>query len=143
MSPDSSGTVLPSGNGPCSSWLSLVPAGQSEVKDMMCKKLRDLVYGGCEPQEKVGVPGVRAARSTALCPYLVEREPYCWQNWEETGLRLIGDTAVHVIPPETNKKSPRKSTFWNCWVRGNETFCYDTDVLFLNYFCFYSNKKLK
>lgn len=108
MSPGSSGTVLPSGNGPCSSLLSLVHAGQSEVKDMRCKKLRDLVHGGCEPQGKLGVPGARAGRSTALCPYLVEREPHCWQNREETGLRLIENTAVNVIPPETNKKKPKK-----------------------------------
>lgn len=75
-----------------------------------------------------------SGRSTALCPYLAERELHFWQNREETRLRLIENK---------HKKSPRKSTFWNCWVRGNETFCYDSDVFFLNYFYFYSNKKLK
>lgn len=49
---------------------------------------------------------------------------------------------IYLLLKQT-KKSPRKSIFWNCWVRGNETFCYDSDVLFLNYFCFYANKKLK
>lgn len=93
----------------------------------------DLVHGGCGPQDKLSASGVRAGGSTALCPYLAEREMRCWQNREETGLRLIKNTAVHIFSSETNKKSPRKSTFWNCWVRGNETFCYDSDVLFLNY----------
>lgn len=34
----------------------------------------DLVHGGCEPQDKLSASGVRAGRSTALHPYLAERE---------------------------------------------------------------------
>lgn len=91
----------------------------------------DLVHGGCEPQDKLSASGVRAGRSTALRPYLAERE-MCLAK--QGGNRTeIENTAVHTFSSETNKKSPRKSTFWNCWVRGNETFCSDSDVLFLNY----------
>ena len=80
---DSSGTAVPSGNGLCSLWLSLVSAGWSEVKYMKCKKLRDLIYGGCEQQENFGASGGGAGRSAARCPSPAGRELHGWQNGEK------------------------------------------------------------
>lgn len=53
-----------------------------------------------EPQDNLGASGIRADRSIALCPYLVERELHCWQNRAETGLRLTENTTKQTKKPK-------------------------------------------
>lgn len=69
-------------------WLLLVSAGWSEVKYMKREKLRNLIYGGCEHQDKLGASGRRVGRSTAPCPSPAGRDLHGWQNGEKTKIKV-------------------------------------------------------
>lgn len=69
-------------------WLLLVSAGWSEVKYMKREKLRNLIYGGCEQQDKLGASGRRVGRSTAPCPSPAGRDLHGWQNGEKTKIKV-------------------------------------------------------